>query len=96
MSPSAPAAARVGFLSGGIMVTMHLTAEVPNDRQLTLTLPEDVPTGPADVVVTVDPRNADRERIRADALEQLMSLAKASTFRSDRIYPTRSELHERD
>ena len=78
------------------MVTMRITAEVPSSRQLTLTLPAEVPAGPAEVVVTVDPRNADRERIRSDALEQLLRLAKASTFRSNGAYPTRSELHERD
>ena len=78
-----------------IMVTLRITAEVPSNRQLTLTLPVEVPTGPADVVVTVDSRRADRERDQFEALERLLALAKASTFRSNGVYPTRSELHER-
>lgn len=77
------------------MVTLRITADVPSSRQLTLTLPSEVPTGPAEVVVTVESHGAERERIRSEALEQLLRLSRSSTFRSDGPYPSRSELHER-
>ena len=77
------------------MITLRITAEVPNDRQVTLTLPAEVPTGPAELVVTVDSHDADREATRGAALAQFLALARASKFRSDGPYPTRDELHER-
>jgi len=36
------------------MITMRMTADVPADRQLTFTLPNEVPLGPVEVVVTVE------------------------------------------
>ena len=78
------------------MVTLRIAAEVPDDRQLTLTLPPEVPTGPAEVTVTVDSPNAERERARAEALAQFLALARASTFCSTESYTSRSELYERD
>ena len=78
------------------MVTLRITTDVPSSRQLTLTLPSDVPVGPAEVVVTVDSANPDRERLRAEALKRLLALARSSTFRSEGPYPSRSELYERD
>lgn len=36
------------------MVTLRITADVPDDRRLVLTLPAEVPTGPAELTVTVD------------------------------------------
>ena len=77
------------------MVTLRITADVPDDRQLTLTLPSEVPTGPAEVVVTVDSHTEERERIRAEALKRLLAIADASTFCSDGPYPSRAELHDR-
>ena len=46
------------------MVTLRITAEVPNDRRLVLTLPADVPTGPAELTVTVDSRTPRTRRPR--------------------------------
>ena len=77
------------------MITMRITAEVPINRQLTLTLPSEVPTGPAELTVTVDSHDADRESMRAAALDQFLALARASKFCSDGPYPTRDVLHER-
>ncbi len=37
----------------------------------------------------------EREKARAAALEQLLALARSSSFRSTGPYPTRDELHER-
>lgn len=36
------------------MVTLRITADVPSDRRLVLTLPAEVPVGRAALVVTVD------------------------------------------
>ncbi len=37
------------------MTTVRMTADVKDDRRVVLTLPPEVPTGPADLVVTVEP-----------------------------------------
>ena len=58
-------------------------------------LPPEVPTGPAELVVTVDSQGAEREGARAGALDQFLALARASSFCSADPYPTRDELHER-
>jgi hypothetical protein len=39
--------------------------------------------------------DVEREKTRAAALEQFLSLARSSSFRSAGPYPTRDELHER-
>lgn len=36
--------------------TINLTTEIPLNRQVWITLPPDVPTGPAELVVVVAPR----------------------------------------
>jgi len=77
------------------MITLRMTADVPNNRQVTLLLPAEVPPGPAELVVTVESPNADRECERAEALERFLTSARASSFRSDGPYPSRAELHER-
>ena len=35
--------------------TINLKVDVPSDRKVLITLPDDVPTGPADIVVVVAP-----------------------------------------
>lgn len=49
------------------MNTMRITANVPNDRELTLRLSAEVPPGPVELVVTVESQNSDREPERAEA-----------------------------
>jgi hypothetical protein len=39
------------------MITVRITTDVPDDRRVVLTLPPEVPTGRADMVVTVDSPN---------------------------------------
>ncbi len=56
----------------------------------------EVPTGQAELVVTVDPHDADREKARAAALDQFLTLARSSSFCSAGLCPTRDDLHERD
>ncbi len=80
---------------GTIMITLRIKADVPNHRQVMVTLPPEVPTGPAELIVTVDSRAAGREQMRSAALDQFLALARASTFCSAGPYPTRDELHAR-
>ena len=75
------------------MITVRITADVPNHRRVEVTLPPEVPTGPAELIVTVDSYDAQRERTRAAALDQFLALARASTFCSTGPYPTRDEVH---
>ena len=37
-----------------IMITVRMTADVQDDRRIVLTLPPEVPTGPTELVVTID------------------------------------------
>jgi hypothetical protein len=39
------------------MITLRMTTDVPDDRRVVLTLPPEVPTGRADLVVTVESPN---------------------------------------
>jgi hypothetical protein len=39
-----------------MMITLHISAEVKEDRQVVLTLPPDVPLGKAEMVVTITPQ----------------------------------------
>jgi hypothetical protein len=78
------------------MVTFQIVIDVKDDRRVVLTLPSDVPIGPAELVVTVDSHNGDREAARAATLDRFLALAQGSSFRSTGPYPTRDEVHERD
>ena len=42
---------------GAVVITFRVSAEVKDDRQIVLTLPSDVPTGRAELLVTVDPQS---------------------------------------
>jgi hypothetical protein len=72
-----------------------MTADVRDDRRVVLMLPPEVPTGQAELVVTVDPHDGEREKTRAAAVERFLALARCSLFRSGGAYPTREELHDR-
>jgi hypothetical protein len=78
------------------MITIRLSTDVPTDRNLVLSLPAEVPPGPAEVMLTVEPCDADRERKQADARSRFLTLARSSKFCSSSPYPSRAELHERD
>jgi len=39
------------------MITIRVTADVKDDRRVTLTLPPEVPTGQAELVVSIAPQN---------------------------------------
>ncbi len=51
-----------------MMKTITLTTDIPADREVTLTLPSDVPLGPADIVVVVAPRTNPEGRTFGDLL----------------------------
>ena len=78
------------------MITFRISTDVKDDRRVVLTLPPEVPTGQAELVVRVDSQGLDREKARAAALDQYLALARSSAFRSAGPYSTRDELHERD
>jgi hypothetical protein len=80
------------------MITIRIQAEIKDDHRVVLTLPPEVPTGHAELVVSIASKNGSdpgRERDRAMALDQFLALARSSSFRSAGPYPSRDELHER-
>ena len=46
------------------MITVRMTADVQDDRRIVLTLPPEVPTGPAELVVTIDSSIPTNKRLR--------------------------------
>jgi hypothetical protein len=46
------------------MITLRMTTDVPDDRRVVLTLPPEVPTGRAELVVTVESPNGTGSRPR--------------------------------
>jgi hypothetical protein len=40
-------------MEAAMPTTINLTAEVPANHQLTITLPDEIPTGPADITLVV-------------------------------------------
>jgi len=46
--------------------TLNFTTDVPPSREVNITLPDDVPAGPADIVVVVAPRVERVERTLGD------------------------------
>jgi len=82
------------------MITFKLTTDVPDDHKVVLTLPPSIPTGRAELTVTIAPATPAKnavtdEKDRVAAVDEFLRLARASTFRSTGPYPTRDELHER-
>jgi hypothetical protein len=68
---------------------LHLT-ELPcrrGDKVEAIVLILEQPSWPAP--------DAEREKARAAAVDEFLALARSSSFRSARPYPTRAELHER-
>jgi hypothetical protein len=51
------------------MITMQITVEVKDDRQVVFTLPSEVPTGQTELVVTVSPRPAETKKPRTSLAE---------------------------
>ena len=44
------------------MITFRVSADVKDDRRVVLTLPDEVPPGKAELVVSVNPQPADQDR----------------------------------
>jgi hypothetical protein len=51
------------------MITFRITTDVKDDRRVVLTLPAEVPTGQAELVVTVDSPVPDKKRPRTSLAE---------------------------
>jgi hypothetical protein len=83
------------------MIAVRVETMVESDGELHLT---ELPCRRGDrveaIVRILEPSarsaaDTEREKARAAAVEQFLTLARASSFRSDGPYPTRDELHER-
>jgi hypothetical protein len=48
--------------------TINFTTDVPPNREVLITLPDDVPSGPADIVVVVAPRTTEKRNTLGDLL----------------------------
>lgn len=44
------------------MIQFRFSTDVPEDRQVTLKLPDDVPTGKVDLLVTIDAEPREKEK----------------------------------
>ena len=51
------------------MITMQITVEVKDDRQVVLTLPPEVPTGQTELVVTISPQPSAQKKPRTSLAE---------------------------
>ncbi len=51
------------------MITFRIKADVKDDRRVVLTLPPEVPTGQAELVVTVESLGADNKQPRTSLAE---------------------------
>ena len=83
------------------MNAVRLETTIESDGELHLT---ELPCRRGDkveaIVLILEPASrpaadADREKARATALGQFLTLARSSSLRSTGSYPTRDELHER-
>ena len=51
------------------MITMQISVDVKDDRQVVLTLPPEVPIGQTDLIVTVSPMSAEKKKPRTSLSE---------------------------
>lgn len=51
------------------MITMHVTVEVKDNRQVVVTLPPEVPTGSAELVISIAPTPGERKKPRTSLAE---------------------------
>lgn len=51
------------------MITMQITVDLKDDRQVVLTLPPDVPTGATELVVNISSQPADKKKPRTSLAE---------------------------
>ena len=60
------------------MITLRMTTDVTDDRRVVLTLPPEVPTGPADLVVTVESPNGTGSQPRGVPAAAIRGIAAGS------------------
>ena len=51
------------------MITMQITVDIKDDRQVVVTLPPEVPTGPVELVISVATVPAERKKPRTSLAE---------------------------
>ena len=51
------------------MITMQITVDLKDDRQVVLTLPPDVPTGATELIVNISSQPADKKKPRTSLAE---------------------------
>lgn len=73
------------------MITFRISTEVKADRQVVLTLPADVPTGPVELVVTVDSAVVPENGARAGTADWLESQSANNGSNNER-YPLRGKV----
>jgi hypothetical protein len=56
------------------MTTVRMTADVQDDRRVVLTLPLEVPTGPADLIVTVQPQKGKQPTAQGVAAADILGI----------------------
>ena len=60
------------------MITLRMTTDVPDDRRVVLTLPPEVPTGRAELVVTVESPNGTGSQPRGVPAAAIRGIAAGS------------------
>ena len=60
------------------MVTLRITTDVQSDRRVVLTLPPEVPTGPAELVVTVESPNGKQPQPRGVPSATIRGIAQSN------------------
>jgi hypothetical protein len=76
---------------GGIMITFQITTDVKDDRRVVLTLPSEVPTGRAELVVQVQPASPGNEQLQTGLAEWVEAHEQRDGNGRDR-YPLRGSV----
>lgn len=67
------------------METFNQTLQIPDNRQITLTLPDSIPTGEAEMVLVIHPKSSTAVR-KEDELLKLVGILKDSpNFEGDPV-----------
>jgi len=70
---------------------------IPENRQLTLTLPDTIPTGEAEIVLVINPKHSTMTAPKEDALLELVGILKNSpNFSGDPVQIQRKIRQEWD
>jgi hypothetical protein len=73
------------------MITFRIKTDVNDDRRVVLTLPPEVPTGQAELVVSVDSRTPQTQHLQTN-LADWIEVQTASDCRDQAWYPLRGSV----